>query len=140
MKIIEHLKTFGKLSDYTSREINSEKLVKLLQIVSSDFRIDWDVISKHNLQHRHSIRSCEAIWNVYLHPSLKRNNWSEKENQKLAQLVKKYNCQNWPAIANEIGGRSDFQVAMVYLNNTNFYSQKDHNYSVSYNTKIMCTI
>lgn len=120
MKIIEHLKTFGKLNDYTSREINSEKLVKLLQIVSSDFRIDWDVISKHNLQHRHSIRSCEAIWNVYLHPSLKRNNWSEKENQKLAQLVKKYNCQNWPAIANEIGGRSDFQVAMIYLNSTNF--------------------
>ncbi|XP_073829236.1 proximal sequence element A Pbp95 [Musca autumnalis] len=116
---IEHLKTIGTIgnpTEYKGKGLNSEKLAKLLQMVSSDFRIDWDVISKHNLQHRHSIKSCEAIWNVYLHPSLKRSSWTEQENLKLADVAKKYNFQNWSAIASEVGRRSEFQCFVQYQN------------------------
>lgn len=93
-----------------NQEINSEKLAKLLTVVPKDFRIDWDHISSSNLLHRHSAKTCEAIWNLFLHPSLKRTAWTEEENQKLLDVAKKYNFQNWPAIANEVGKRSDFQV------------------------------
>lgn len=93
-------------------EIDSEKLAKLLTKVQEDFKIDWDHISSHDLQHRHSAKSCEAIWNVFLHPSLKRSNWSEEESNKLIGAVKKHNFQNWQAIALEVGRRSDFQVRL----------------------------
>ncbi|XP_013104164.1 snRNA-activating protein complex subunit 4 [Stomoxys calcitrans] len=116
-QIIDHLKTIGKMTSVrVSKEINSEKLVKLLQMVGEDFSIDWDVISKHNVIHRHSPTSCEAMWNVYLHPSLKRSKWTEKENELLGEVVKKHNFQNWEAIAKEIEGRSDFQCFIQYLN------------------------
>ncbi|XP_061387208.1 uncharacterized protein LOC133322180 [Musca vetustissima] len=115
-QIIEHLKTIGRTTDDVGKEMNSEKLITLLQMVSSEFRIDWDVISKHNLQHRHSITSCEAIWNLYLHPSLKRSSWTDEENNKLSEIAKKYNYQNWQAIANEIGRRSEFQCFVQYQN------------------------
>lgn len=100
--------------DYNTKDINSEQLVKLLEKVSSDFRIDWEDISMHNLQHRHSMNSCEAMWNVFLHPSLKRSAWTQEENLKLADVAKKYNFQNWQAIANEIGRRSEFQVGICF--------------------------
>lgn len=96
---------FRKRSD-----IDSEKLAKLLTEVQADFKIDWDYISSHDVQHRHSAKSCEAIWNVFLHPSLKRTSWSEEENNKLIEAVRKYNCQDWQAIALAVGQRSDFQV------------------------------
>ncbi|TMW51949.1 hypothetical protein DOY81_002939 [Sarcophaga bullata] len=100
---------FRKRSD-----IDSEKLAKLLTEVQADFEIDWDYISSQDVQHRHSAKSCEAIWNVFLHPSLKRTSWSEEENNKLIEAVKKYNCQDWQAIALEVGQRSDFQCFVQY--------------------------
>ncbi|XP_075146422.1 proximal sequence element A Pbp95 isoform X1 [Haematobia irritans] len=116
-QIIQHLRTFGNASDRkAAKEMNSEKLVKLLQMVNDDFQIDWDVISKHNVLYRHSPTSCEAMWNIYLHPSLKRTNWTKEENKKLKEVVEEHDRQNWAAIAKEIEGRSDFQCFVQYMN------------------------
>lgn len=93
-----------------NNEVDSEKLSKLLNMVPDDFRIDWNHVSSSNLLHRHSAKTCEAIWNLFLHPSLKRAAWSENENHKLLEAAKKYNFQNWHAIAEEVGERSEFQV------------------------------
>lgn len=97
-------------------EIDSEKLVKLLNMVHNDFCIDWDSISSYNVQYRHSAASCQAIWNVYLNPKLKRCAWSNIENEKLLEAAKKNNFQNWQVIAQEVGQRSDFQVRLQLKN------------------------
>lgn len=89
-----------------NKEVDSEKLAKLLNMVPKDFRIDWVNLSSYNVQHRHSPKTCEAIWNLFLHPSLKRTVWSVKENHKLLEAAKKYSFQNWQAIANDVGQRS----------------------------------
>ncbi|KAM7362610.1 proximal sequence element A Pbp95 isoform 3-T3 [Cochliomyia hominivorax] len=115
-QIVDYMSQSHSKQEYGNKEINSEKLAKLLQIVPQDFSIDWDHISSYNLQHRHTAKTCEAIWNLFLHPSLKRCAWSEEENQKLLEAAKKYNFQNWQAIANEVGKRSDFQCFVQYQN------------------------
>lgn len=79
-------------------------------MVPKSFKIDWDHISGYNVLHRHSPSTCEAIWNVFLNPTLKRSAWTEAENQKLLEASQKYRFQNWEAIAQEVGNRSDFQV------------------------------
>lgn len=79
-------------------------------MVPNDFHIDWDYISSCNLTHRHTAKNCEAIWNLFLHPSLNRSSWTEKENHKLLEAARKFNFQNWQEIAKDCGQRSDFQV------------------------------
>ncbi|KAI8129794.1 hypothetical protein FF38_12998 [Lucilia cuprina] len=115
-QIIDYLTKSPKRRGEENKELDSEKLAKLLNMVPKDFCIDWDHLSSHTLQHRHSAKTCEAIWNLFLHPTLKRTAWTEKENQKLLEAAKKYNFQNWQAIANEVGHRSDFQCFVQYKN------------------------
>lgn len=100
----------GTVPSNNLSETQSQKLVKLLELVNGDFEMDWNQISLHNVHNRHSAKSCEAIWNVYLHPALNRSPWSEEDNIRLMEVAQKYNCQNWEAIAKEIGKRSDYQV------------------------------
>ncbi|XP_037942829.1 snRNA-activating protein complex subunit 4-like [Teleopsis dalmanni] len=96
----------------------SSKLKDLLDKVDAKFSMDWFQISAGDLKHRHSETSCEAIWNVLLHPSLKHSKWSVEENNRLITAVQKYNFQNWEAIGNEVGDRSDYQCFIQYRNNT----------------------
>uniref|UniRef100_A0A1A9X2N2 snRNA-activating protein complex subunit 4 n=1 Tax=Glossina brevipalpis TaxID=37001 RepID=A0A1A9X2N2_9MUSC len=106
-----------ELQKYHSTQVaKNEKLVKLLSYAGENFHIDWHQISTYNLRRRHSPSSCEAIWNVYLHPMFKRIYWSPEENKKLLEVAKKFNFQNWPDIAAEMGKRSDFQCFVQYQN------------------------
>ncbi|KAL9890143.1 proximal sequence element A Pbp95 [Glossina fuscipes fuscipes] len=117
--VVEYLRDTDnvEIKKYCSLQAaKNEKLVKLLSYTGEDFRIDWQQISTYNLRRRHSPNSCEAIWNVYLHPKFKRTYWSPEENKKLLEVSKKYNFQNWPAIAAELGKRSDFQCFVQYQN------------------------
>ncbi|XP_037952206.1 snRNA-activating protein complex subunit 4-like [Teleopsis dalmanni] len=95
----------------------SSKLKDLLDKVDAKFSMDWFQISAGDLKHRHSETSCEAIWNVFLHPSLKRSKWSREENNRLITAAQKYNFQNWEAIGKEVGGRSDYQCYIQYRTN-----------------------
>ncbi|XP_055853314.1 uncharacterized protein LOC129917031 [Episyrphus balteatus] len=95
-------------------KLHSLKLNKLLDKVDNDFEIDWNQISVHNLGSRHTANSCLASWNAYLKPEINRDEWTEEENIKLNELAKKYQFQDWIAIASEMPRRSDYQCFVQY--------------------------
>lgn len=81
---------------------------------------------------RHSPRTCEALWNLFLHPSLNKSTWTEAETFKLREIANKYSCENWDAIASELGSnRSSFVVCTHYyenmklVSNANYFSQEE---------------
>lgn len=94
--------------------ISSQRLVNLLSTVDDSFRISWSEISCIDLRYRHTPESCEAIWKVYLQPSLKRTPWTYEENVNLLKAVKRYKFQDWESIASCVDKRSDFQVIYFF--------------------------
>lgn len=52
---------------------------------------------------------------MFLHPDRKESKWTKSEDNKLNEIAKKYQCQNWEKIAEELGvGRSPFSVCSRY--------------------------
>ncbi|XP_037954450.1 snRNA-activating protein complex subunit 4-like [Teleopsis dalmanni] len=94
--------------------LHSSNLKDMLKKVDGRIEIDWFQISAGDLRSRHNETSCEAMWNVFLHPSLKRSKWTNEENNRLITAAKKYKFQNWEAIGKEVGGRSDYQCYIQY--------------------------
>lgn len=84
-------------------------------MVDESFIISWSEIACIDLRYRHTPESCEAIWNVYLQPHLKRSAWTFEENETLLNAAKRYNFQDWVSIANCVDRRSDFQVIEIDL-------------------------
>ncbi|KAB0792047.1 hypothetical protein PPYR_14008 [Photinus pyralis] len=61
---------------------------------------------------------CKALWNIYLHPQINKKLWTAEESVQIKGLVKQYNCQNWDAIARELGtNRSGYLVFLNYFTN-----------------------
>ncbi|XP_050317277.1 uncharacterized protein LOC126751235 isoform X2 [Bactrocera neohumeralis] len=94
--------------------VHTEKLANLLTQVDEKFQVDWVQVSAHNLNYRHSPSSCKTMWQVYLHPSLKRSAWSEEENKRLLHVAQIHNYQNWDKIAKSVSKRSDYQCFIQY--------------------------
>ncbi|GJQ67653.1 hypothetical protein Trydic_g16484 [Trypoxylus dichotomus] len=83
--------------------------------LDTDVEIDWLNISKCDLDNRHLPEACKAFWNIYLHPSINKEDWTEAENKQIVNLAKKYNFQNWEQIAKELNNnRSGFVVCVHY--------------------------
>ncbi|XP_054081260.1 uncharacterized protein LOC105214092 isoform X2 [Zeugodacus cucurbitae] len=115
------------LADYQNRDksnkskkltldikVHTDKLANLLTEVDDKFQVDWEQVSAHNLNYRHSPSSCKTMWLVYLHPSLKRCAWSEEENKRLLCAAQTNNYQNWDNIAKSVSKRSDYQCFIQY--------------------------
>ncbi|KAH8310047.1 hypothetical protein KR044_011157, partial [Drosophila immigrans] len=90
-------------------DLHTQTLARLLSSVDSSFSIDWNQISTLDVEHRHSAYSCEAMWMVYLHPQLKRDDWTIEEDERLLDVARSNKLQNWQAIAAAVPQRSDFQ-------------------------------
>ncbi|EDW83834.1 uncharacterized protein Dwil_GK13472 [Drosophila willistoni] len=88
---------------------HTKSLVSLMAAVDGNFSIDWNQISTIDVAYRHSSYSCEAMWQVYLDPKIRRDDWTEEEDEALAEAAKSYQMQNWQAIASSLDGRSDYQ-------------------------------
>ncbi|XP_036233413.2 uncharacterized protein Pbp95 isoform X2 [Bactrocera oleae] len=95
-------------------KVHTEKLANLLTQVDEKFQVDWEQVSAHNLNYRHSPSSCKTMWHVYLHPTLKRSVWSEEENKRLLHVAQIHNYQNWESIAKSVSKRSDYQCFIQY--------------------------
>ncbi|XP_016973189.2 snRNA-activating protein complex subunit 4 [Drosophila rhopaloa] len=90
-------------------ERHQNTLVSLLAAADSSFRIDWNQISNLDVEYRHSSYACEAMWRVYLHPDLKRDDWSAEEDETLLTAASANRMQNWELIAASLDRRSDYQ-------------------------------
>ncbi|EDW34616.1 GL21479 [Drosophila persimilis] len=80
-------------------ERHVRSLASLLANADSSFSIDWTQISTLDLEFRHSTYSSEAMWRVYLHPQLSREDWSASEDAALVAAAKANHMQNWEKIA-----------------------------------------
>ncbi|KAL6268443.1 hypothetical protein P5V15_001578 [Pogonomyrmex californicus] len=71
---------------------------------------DWYKISAMDFGNRHSPNECRAMWNVYLHPTFRKTEWTSTEDKKLLRYAKEYKYQDWDTITQKLGtNRSAYQ-------------------------------
>ncbi|KAJ8669666.1 hypothetical protein QAD02_000925 [Eretmocerus hayati] len=128
-EVIEILKNKGEVDD-VDLDDSIHKTSQLPPIVREaigslgTMKFDWMKVSNEMmkkdkyLECRHSAEECEVMWNVFLHPDINKQRWTQKENKKLSQIVKDHNFEDWDSIAKELGTqRSGYQCFVRY--NTN---------------------
>lgn len=104
-----------------------QTLASLLSNADSSFSIDWNQISTLDVEHRHSPYSCEAMWLVYLHPNLSRDEWTTAEDDALLVAAKANKMQNWQAIADAVPQRSDYQCFVRVQTTLRYYIEPSNN-------------
>jgi len=113
---VEELET--SLEDCNRTFIETKSLAEL--VGCSKLEYDWMKISVLNLEGLHSADECRAMWHNYLHPMIRKTKWTKDEDNKLKELVVKYEDQNWDAIAQELGTqRSAYQCMLQYQTRLN---------------------
>lgn len=102
-----------------SKAVAAPKRIKLengqtiaVEIIHN-FPINWEEVS-FSLFNRHNRYECEAMWEQYLKPDVRKLAWSDEESQALVNAVKKNKCQNWTEISKAIPKRSAFQCFVQY--------------------------
>lgn len=100
MQLLDHIsektKTAATVSKAKKRkaiDLHEQTLASLLNIVDSSFSIDWNQISTLDVELRHSSYSCEAMWLVYLHPQLKRDDWTNEEDENCWTQLGSISCK-----------------------------------------------
>ncbi|XP_020283341.1 snRNA-activating protein complex subunit 4 isoform X2 [Pseudomyrmex gracilis] len=76
---------------------------------------DWYKISVMHFENKHSPVECRAMWNVYLHPDIRKSGWTNRENNLLLQCARNNNYQDWDTIAKNLNSnRSAYQCFVRY--------------------------
>lgn len=76
---------------------------------------DWHKISVMDFDNKHSPGECRAMWNVYLHPDIRKTEWTSIEDNKLLKCAREYKYQDWDAITRKLGtNRSAYQCFIRY--------------------------
>ncbi|RWS01369.1 snRNA-activating protein complex subunit 4-like protein, partial [Dinothrombium tinctorium] len=85
--------------------MNNNKLEEVAPPREASDRIDWlsiSVLLQQSKQISRSYLACELIWTNYLHPDINQKAWTEKEDDKLKQLISESGT-NWEQIAENLG-------------------------------------
>lgn len=91
--------------------LNFSEIVRTM----NENQIDWMKIAAQNFDNKHSPGECRSMWNVYLHPDINKNDWTNKEDKRLVQHVKQCGYQDWNTIATRLGTkRSAYQCFIRY--------------------------
>ncbi|XP_067209694.1 snRNA-activating protein complex subunit 4 [Linepithema humile] len=76
---------------------------------------DWLKISNVDFDNKHSAGECRAMWNVYLHPDIRKTEWTAAEDKKLIKYAKLCKYQDWDTITQKLGtNRSAYQCFIRY--------------------------
>ena len=102
-----------KNKSWTTYEDNCLK--ELIKAFGTD---NWGLIEQklkndYNINRNRTL--CSQRWDRVLNPDVKRDLWSNEEDEKLLQLVEEFGEKRWIKIANEMGDRSDVQCRRHYL-------------------------
>ena len=73
----------------------------------------WQIIAQYVGNGRNQSQ-CSQRWQRVLDPRLKKTQWTEEEDNKLEELIKKFGTQRWMKIASIFGDRSDVQCRYRY--------------------------
>lgn len=78
-------------------------------------KFDWHKISIIDFDNKHSPEECQAMWNVYLHPQIKKSEWTSTEDRRLLRYARQHGFQDWDAITLQLGtNRSAYQCFIRY--------------------------
>ena len=78
---------------------------------------NWKAVAAR-FPHRKEIE-CLNRWNRVLKPTLIKGPWTEEEDRKVVELVKRYGAKKWSVIANELPGRIGKQCRERWHNHLN---------------------
>ncbi|RZF33666.1 hypothetical protein LSTR_LSTR007044 [Laodelphax striatellus] len=93
-------------------------LIELMSEVNIDDEYDWQVISTNTFSLSRSASECQGYFKMIHDPSLNHEGWTKEENDMLVLLADKYSCQDWDAIATDLGtNRSAYQCCSHFEKN-----------------------
>lgn len=101
----------GKSSEATNSFSKGNVIsINFGEMVRAMKNFDWMRIAAQEFENKHTASECEAMWNVYLHPDIKKSDWTKREDSELLRCAKECNYQDWNTIAVKLGTmRSGYQ-------------------------------
>lgn len=99
--------------------VKSHSLGEILEAKPPDYKFDWLKIAASMPQEVvRSSNECSKLWDFYLSPKFSKVDWSTEEDDKIIELAKKYDEQEWDKVASELNtDRSAFQIFSYYSSN-----------------------
>lgn len=100
------------------REITQLNKKTLFEIaLPLDQEYEWEDLA-NSLNRRHTAQEYKALWKLFFHPSINKNNWSRIEHQDLQTIAQAHNMQDWDSIAQKLNtGRTGYQCFVYYRTN-----------------------
>lgn len=83
-------------------------------------KFDWLKIANDMSESKHTAEECEVMWNVFLHPDINKQKWTDKEDKNLNRIVEAYGFENWDAIAKELKTKRSGYQCFVRYNTSNY--------------------
>ncbi|XP_032993449.1 snRNA-activating protein complex subunit 4 [Lacerta agilis] len=76
---------------------------------------DWEKIANINFEGTRNAKELRKYWQNFEHPSISKREWNEEEVEKMKEIATRRNCQDWEAIALELGTqRTAFQCLQKF--------------------------
>ncbi|XP_034969052.2 snRNA-activating protein complex subunit 4 isoform X1 [Zootoca vivipara] len=76
---------------------------------------DWEKIANINFEGTRNAKELRKYWQNFEHPSISKREWNEEEVEKMKEIATRRNCQDWEAIALELGTqRTAFQCLQTF--------------------------
>ncbi|XP_076436338.1 uncharacterized protein LOC143275898 [Babylonia areolata] len=108
----------GKIDQEIEEKRNTSTDV-LLRNVNAE-RVDWMKIANKTFEGKRDWTACHRAWSHCVDPRLNTHPITEAEEQRLVELVKETNGNNWVYIAEQLGtGRTPFQCLQYFQQNLN---------------------
>ncbi|XP_058804334.1 uncharacterized protein LOC131671714 isoform X2 [Phymastichus coffea] len=130
LKAIRYEVTLNLYNRKENNEADSDNYSKINNHLSKDekkaigslglMKFDWLKIANNMPENKHTAEECEVMWNVFLHPDINKQKWTEKEDKNLNRIVEAYGFENWDAIARELNTKRSGYQCFVRYNTSNF--------------------
>ena len=102
---------------------SSNEDLKLIEAVNTIGTSNWAAVSEY-IGNGRSKAQCAQRWERTLDPSISRDVWTQEENDRLVDGIKKYGFKSWVKISKLVGTRSDVQCRYRYYTVLNGKTKK----------------
>ncbi|XP_069581060.1 snRNA-activating protein complex subunit 4 [Brachyistius frenatus] len=102
--------------DSLEREINLLRAKKEAELIGDRYEEhDWQKISNIDFEGTKDAEDIRGFWQNFLHPSINKSRWSQKEAELLKDICRRHGDRRWDTIAKELGtGRTAFMCLQMF--------------------------
>ncbi|XP_014474934.1 PREDICTED: uncharacterized protein LOC106744559 isoform X2 [Dinoponera quadriceps] len=90
---------------------------------------DWMKIATQYFENKHSASECRSMWNVYLHPDIKKSDWTAREDKELLRRARECNYQDWNGIATKLDTKRSAYQCFIRFNTIHNLPVRGRNWS-----------